>query len=660
MRIFSAVLAFALLHTGSVRAGEDAAALLEVPFEKLLDVEIVSASRYIQRSSEIPAATTVVGADQIKGFGYRTLAEILRSVPGMHTTSDRMYDTLGVRGLNGNSDLNGRILVMIDGMRVNDALYDEGAISSEFPLDVDLIERVEVVRGPASSVYGSNAFLAVVNVITKNGRDLQGGRLAASYGGFDTFKGRASYGRKQANGLEYLVSASGLNAQGPDLHYPEFATPQNADGLTSGTNDEHNKQFFAKAGYGDFSLLGGWGRRNRGLPGGIYFSDFDDASAGYQDTYGFVQGQYQTALTPQLDFTGRVWHGDYDYRGVFPYGGTNNVYRSDASWSGFELRLLSGHFEHQHIVGGIEVQQNWSQNLYSYSNATPREVYVDVAKNSHRVGVFVQDDIAITPQLNLTLGARFDDHSLVSQPMFSPKAGLSWQALEDTTFKLLYGESFRSVNAYKQFESYAPSSGTPGKLANPELAPENAQTMQGSWEQRYARVWSTRTTLYYIWLDHLISTAQVAPGFIQTVNGASQAGWGGEFEIERRWDNGALLRASYSQQYAQDRNGQRLVDAPQHLFKVNLLTPLFSPAWHGGVEILGLGPRRSDYGDVAGYALANLTLNWQPHPRLDISAGVYNLLDRRFLSPAVFDGVPGRLGVPTEGRDFRLKLEVAF
>lgn len=638
----------------------DRSALLDLPLEQLLEVEMVSASRYSQRRSEIPAATTVIGADQIKGFGYRTLSEVLRSVPGMHTSSDRMYDTLGVRGLNGNSDLNGRVLVMIDGMRINDALYDEGAISSEFPLDVDLIDRVEVVRGPASSVYGSNAFLAVVNVITKNGRDLQGGRLAAAYGGFDTFKGRASYGRKQDNGLEYLVSATGLDSQGPDLHYPEFATQQNPSGLTVHTNDEHNKQFFAKAGYGDFSLFGGWGRRNRGLPGGLYFSNFDDPSAGYQDTYGFVQGQYQTALSSQLDFTGRAWHGDYDYRGVFPYPDTRNVYRSDASWSGFELRLLSRHFDRQRIVGGIEVQENWAQDLYSYSSRTPRDVYVDVAKSSHRIGVYLQDDIALTERLNLSIGARFDDHSFVQRPMFSPKAGLTWQALDDTTLKLLYGESFRAVNVYKQFESYASSFGAPGKLANPNLMPENAQTLQGSWEQRFAQAWTSRATLYYIWLNDLISTSLVDPNYIQTVNGASQSGWGGEFELERRWSNGALLRTSYSQQYAQDRSGQRLVDAPLHLVKLNLLAPLFDPAWHGGLEILGVGPRRSDYGNVAGYALANLTLAWQPHPRLAVSASVYNLLDRNFLAPAVFDGIPGRQGVPPDGRDFRLKLEVSL
>ena len=110
---------------------------------------------------------------------------------------------------------NGRMLVMIDGIRINDAIYDTGFVGNELPLDIDLVERIEVVQGPGSSMYGNNAFFAVVNLITRNGQAYQGGELAGSWSSFDTYKGRFSYGRKQDNGLEYLISGTGLSFRRP-------------------------------------------------------------------------------------------------------------------------------------------------------------------------------------------------------------------------------------------------------------------------------------------------------------------------------------------------------------------------------------------------------------------------------------------------------------
>lgn len=648
----------------------EGAELLDLSLEQLLNVELVSASKYNQPQSRVPAAVTVIGADQIKGYGYRTLGDALRSVPGMLVSSDRIYDNLAVRGVTDASNFNGRILVMIDGYRLNEAIYDSGTVGSEFPLDMDLVERVEIVRGPASSIYGSNAFFSVVNVIAKKGRDLQGGELAGAYGGFDTYKGRFSYGRKQDNGLEYLISASGLNSRGPDLYYPEFEADGPHGGKTSGTNDEYNKQFFAKAGYGDFSLTGGWGRRNRGVPGGAFGTNFDDPANTYQDSHGFMQAQYQTSLADKLNFTARAWFGDYDFRGAYIYGDIDNIDLAHATWSGLELRLLSTHFDGHHLTGGIEAQKNWTQTQDNYDDLWPRVTYLNDRRASHRIGVYMQDDIALTDTLDVSLGLRFDDYSLSRRAALSPKAGLSWRPFDGGAFKLLYGESFRSPTVWHQFYAYAPYFETDrngnltlmaqGRKPDPRLLQECAQTVQGTWEQRIGGTWLARGTVYHIWMTNLFKSANLDPAYVHIVNGPSQNAWGGEFELERRWSGGASLRASYSLLYAQDRQGRRLNDSPRHLFKLNALTPSFGPKLQAGLEILGLSPRHSDYGKTGGYALANLTLNWRPHPALDLSASVYNLLDNDYRDPLYDDGVAGRKGAPADGRDFRVKLEYRF
>ncbi|HLD24039.1 MAG TPA: TonB-dependent receptor plug domain-containing protein, partial [Sulfuricurvum sp.] len=139
--------------------------LLQIPIEELMNIEITTASKFSQKISEAPSSVTVITSDEIKIYGYRNLADILSGVRGLYTTNDRNYEYVGVRGFNRPGDYNSRILLMVDGTRINDADYDTASIGQEFFLDIDLIKRIEIIRGPGSSIYGSNAFFGVINII---------------------------------------------------------------------------------------------------------------------------------------------------------------------------------------------------------------------------------------------------------------------------------------------------------------------------------------------------------------------------------------------------------------------------------------------------------------------------------------------------------------
>lgn len=184
-----------------------------------------SASKFVQKTTEAPTSVSIVTAADIKRYGYRTLADIQGSVRGLIVTYDRNYQYVGVRDFNRPGDYNSRILLLVDGYRINDTLYDTATIGTEFFLDVDLIDRVEVVRGPGSSIYGSNAFFGVVNVITKRGKDFSGAEVSGEVASFGTGKVRMTYGRQHENGIETLVSVSYSGSKGQDLFYPEFNAP---------------------------------------------------------------------------------------------------------------------------------------------------------------------------------------------------------------------------------------------------------------------------------------------------------------------------------------------------------------------------------------------------------------------------------------------------
>ena len=165
--------------------------------DDLLEAEVVyAASRRIQSLREAPSAVSVVTAAEIREHGYRTLADVLRSLPSFYVTEDRRYSYVGVRGFNRPGDYGARVLLLLNGLRTNDNLYEQAYVGQEFLLDIDLVERIEVVRGPSAAIYGNSAFFAVVNVVTRHGRDFQGGELSASAASFGTHGGRATYGRR--------------------------------------------------------------------------------------------------------------------------------------------------------------------------------------------------------------------------------------------------------------------------------------------------------------------------------------------------------------------------------------------------------------------------------------------------------------------------------
>jgi iron complex outermembrane receptor protein len=624
--------------------------------EQLMAVELetITASKYSQKLSDTASPVTVIEKDQIQQFGFRTLSDVLRTVPGFFITNNRLYDNAGIRGFDQSADFNGRMLVMIDGTRMNEAIYDSGFTDNNLPIDMDLVERVEIVRGPGSSLYGNNAFFAVVNVITKKGKDFQGGELAGAWSSFNSFKGRASYGRGLDNGVDFLMSASGFNSDGQALRIAEAATPSNPLGASSNANDEHDKQFFAKAQWGSFSFEGGYGRRNKGVPGGIIGVDFGSPSSNIQDSEAFASLQYQKALSPKLDFTARAFFGDYDMKGVFRYGGTRISSLSHAWWSGLEARLLSTHIDNHKILGGVEIQENWRQQ--QYADAGPL-VLLDAEQDTHRIGIFLQDDISLAKRLNLSVGARFDDNSLSSRSMFSPRLGLVWQALDDTRIKLQYGQAFRAPTISDQYYSFA---GTPIQMRNHGLRAEQIETWTLAWEQAFAQAWHFTATGYYLKQNHRHGLVEESPMLAHTINFGSEIGYGGEFELQRRWNNGAMLRGGYSLIFAEDlghdinpeRN--RVSNSPRHLLQLNFMAPLFSPQWRGGFDMQVLSPRQSPQGKTPAYARVGLNLLYQPIKQLDLSASAYDLFDNYRLEPG------GANGIPQEGRTFRLKFELRF
>ena len=410
-----------LIHTTPVLAQNkgDTPNLLDMSLEDLMSIQIDSvygASGFKQKVTEAPASITIVTSEEIQKFGFRTLADILRNVRGFYVTYDRNYSYLGGRGYGPSGDYNSRIALMIDGHRLNDNIFDAATIGTEFPIDVDLIERVEVIRGPNSSLYVASAFLGVINIITKRGRDLQKVSMAGEMASYGSYQGRVSYGDKFSNGLQLLLSGSFYDSNGHDqLFFKEFNNPATNNGIAVNADDERFHQFFTNVSWGHFTLHGVFGSRDKGIPTAPFATVFNVTGTHTIDKRAFLDLQYDRKLGRGWSLANRFYYDQYSNDGTYIYdysafGGPSRVLNKNfahGKWWGDELAFSKQFLESQRLSIGFEFRDNFEQNQGNY-DLQPFVQYFSSYQTSSVFSVYAQDEIHLRKNLVLNLGIRYD------------------------------------------------------------------------------------------------------------------------------------------------------------------------------------------------------------------------------------------------------------
>jgi iron complex outermembrane receptor protein len=626
--------------------------------EALLFQEIPSvfaASKYEQKVTEAPSWVSLVTAEEIKKYGYRTLAEILQSLPGFYLTYDRLYTAVGVRGFGRPGDYNGRILLMVDGHRLNEPIYDTAAVGTEFPLDVDLIDRVEVIRGPSSSLYGTNALFAVVNVITRRGRNMKGLEASGEAASFDTYKGRISWGNKLKNQMEALVSASLYDTPGQRLYIKEFDAPETNGGVTSGTDYDKYYQGFMNLAYQHFTIQGLYGDRKKGLPNGTYGVNFNDPGSFAVDRRGYLDLTYDRMFGDRWLVKGRLYYDYYNYYGDYNYP-EGEVWGDSArsQWIGGDLQVTRTFWDRHKITLGGEYRYHFDLDLQAYSKP-PYQSYLNYSSTNAVFALYGQDEYRILKNLILNLGLRYDHYESFGDSV-NPRMALIYSPFDRTTLKLIYGSAFRAPNLnelYYQDNVYK---------SNPDLKPEKILTYEAVLEQMLGEHFRLGLSGYYYNIKDLISQYEdPADGLLVYRNLDEVETYGADLELGGKWKNGIEGRISYSYQDSVNKQtNETLLNSPRHMVKALLTLPLWNNKVFAGLEGRYLSPRKTlagaDTGDVYVFNL-NL-LGRRLLPGLEISLGIYNVFDVAY-------GDPGSGEHPVDliyqdGRTFRIKLTYNF
>ena len=633
--------------------------LSRLSIEELMNVEVVyGASRYEQRASEAPASVSIVPAEDILRYGYRTIGEILGSVRGFYTTYDRNYTYIGVRGFARAGDYNSRILLLVDGHRWNENIFSQGLIGTEGPIDVELIDRVEVIRGPVSSLYGTGAFFGVVNVITKGGRDLDGTSLTGGGASFSTRSGQVAFGKASTGGADLVLGASVYRSAGQELFFKEFDDPSTNNGVTRNDDDGYYR-LFAKLTRGHFRVEAAHSSREKGIPTASFGQLFNDTRSQATDERTSLEMKYERPVARLGTVTGKVYFDRYYYFADLPYDAPPAVVYKDftwGSWWGTEGQMTLAPHRRNTITFGFEYRDLYRQDLRAYDQ-DPYFLYYDLRKDSRDWGMYVEDEMAIHERLTVHLGLRHDDYPTFGGTT-NPRVTVIYRPLHKTTIKAFHGKAFRAPNAYELYYD----SPALGFKAGPTLGPETIRTTELVLEQYVGSNLRLTGSVFRNSSKDLINLqTDPADGFFFFDNLDRLRASGVEFEMQRRWGGGWELRLSSAFQKSRAPGGSGPVaNSPGNLSKLNLFAPLPGKRLSCGMEAQYTSRRRTVAAtEVGGFVVLNLTLLVRDlAPGLQLSATISNLLDKRYADPASEEHVQD--SILQDGRSGRIKLTWSF
>jgi len=632
--------------------------VMSLSIEQLAQAKVFTASRHLEDSRQAPSSVSIIGAEEIRRYGWRTLGDVLNSLRGFYTSYDRDYTYLGVRGFLRPGDYNSRILMMVNGHRVNDGVYDSAPFGTEFPLDLDLIDHIEIVRGPSSSLFGTNAVFGVINLIT---RQASSGMTVEASGDTSTFLGRT--GRLTANfregRLSGLFSGSLYRSAGQSqLFFPEFAAPDTNGGVASNVDGDRSSQAFGDMQYGNLRVQGLYSTRTKLVPTAAYQMNFNDPANQTTDSAGFLDVSYHRAMGIG-DLETRVDYDRYDFLGVGAFWGADPAERYLASSSagadriGSEATLGRQIGRHRVIVGGnyeysprVE-QENW------VAGQTP---WFSDHRQASQAAIFGEAELNLVSKLSLRVGGRLDWFDAYGASL-SPRVALVYSPNSRTALKYIYGRAFNAPNAYESYYWDNVSLVAPSIPLKPETI--------GSHEVIFERgltSWLQMTVDgSYNHLGNLIDQVpDPASGLTHFVNVGRDRGRALELELETKRASGLAARVSYTLADAADEiQHVRLANSPLHMAKFNGTVPLSHKSF-AALEVLYASSQISYQGTrVPSSLLTNVTVSTKPMwGGWAFSASCYNAFNRRWFSPAG----PGLLQaeLQQDGRTFRVKITYRF
>ena len=619
-----------------------------------------TASKVRENIDKSIATVTVIPQQQIRNMAARNLLDVLRVVPGLGITqSEYGFREIEARGVK--TALSEKILIMLNGHPVDHNLQNSGSAWVYDDLPIDNIKRVEVVRGSGSALYGANAFLAVINIITQEPDDIDGVELTARGGSFGTQQYHLTAG-KNINNLKvgadfHYTDTHGIHALISEKTPGSTGQPTSAPGYSKPREQRYDLGWNAE--YKGFKLDGRFINKNTGTFVG--FGTFGPDSKQEYNDY-FVRGGYETNLTEQLSINTKITYSAFSFNNIWQL--QPNLFFKAAMLDtklGGETQLTYRFNTDNTVILGFSAQQQSQSHPISQAGTSPNNLQTTaawgIATKRFVWSVYGQEMWDIFDNLRLVAGARFDNYSDFGST-FNPRVGLNWEISKGYSARFSYGTAFR-----------APSFGeitlinNAALLGNSGLSPESIKTFELGFSAHFTDALQSQITLYHSRIKNLITLVPISATVQQYQNIGQATTQGIELEGKYSFTKNTYLSFNYVYQNAKDGNQQRLANTPQH--RANIMANIeltehlnfYADTLLKGSTSRAVGDNRTD---TAAYGLINTALT-----AVDVGVkgwearfSLFNLLNKNYSAPTSI-GSPYN-DMPQPGRAFFGSIKIRF
>jgi iron complex outermembrane receptor protein len=634
--------------TGVDPAGQD---LNSLTLEELMQVKVEGAALHPQTLQDAPASVTIITAEDIRKYGYRTLGEALSAVRGFYLSNDLSYGNMGVRGFSLPGDYNSHLLVMVNGHNMADNIFDYMLYTGDdFPIDMNLIKQIEIIRGPSSALYGSNAMFATINIVTKSPAEAGPLSLTADIGSFGEKKGQivetASLGS-----AKLLFSGTVYNNSGRSpLFFPEYDTPQNNYGEAIDMNTERGYHFFSSLTWRNWTVTAAFSGHDLIQPISWGPTIFNDRGTKNNDQRNFVDASYERTLAGGT-LQWRSYYDSFYYKGRGDYalsdGAVEDNRQSEVgNWIGTKVTYRVRPSFAGDITLGVEGTVDLRALLTDFDVSPAPVEYLSTSHPDRSFALILQDEKKFSKRWKLDLGLRIDK-SRIYHDFIAPRVALIYQP-SVWTYKFLYGRSFRSPSAFQLFYGDGIAD-----AANPNARSEWADTVEIDAERKLGKRMNLQASAYGYQLHDLLVGVYLPDGLLQYQNTSTIHAEGVELEINGRPTRWLEATASYALQRSRD--DTILENSPEHLAKLRFAVPL------GRKFDLSSGMQyQSSRGTLAGASvtpayLADFTLTSKHLLRnFDVRLGIRNAFNKHYSDPIALNPIVDTM--PQSGRTFFLEL----
>jgi outer membrane receptor for ferrienterochelin and colicins len=668
--------------------------------------EIQAASRRVERIDDAPASVTVLSAEELEAFSYPTLYDALRGVRGFALTQDSTYSNAAVRGLGQPNDYSNRLLVLSDGAVLNEDILYQPFIGYDGRVDLGDVERIEIVRGTGSVLYGTGAVSGVVNLVPHprdepTHADFQLSAVSSTVG-----RARASLTLRLADDTGLRLSVSGAHSEGRDVAMSFDADGDGVDDRNVAHGVDRFDAFTTTGRFFHEALTVQWiyTLRELGVPTGSFGSVFDRGDADrYDDQRAMLEVRFEPRLSDDVQLFTRVY-GNYTYFHLdylFPTEQTDpRTMRSfqqpyqetyHGLWFGGEARGVFQVVPELRLTGGIEVahhpivsmrsaQTELDEATGTFSTSVP----MNVSRPFSVFSGYVLGDWEPVHELLVSAGARLDywDNPQTGAPQeapdfvsVNPRLALIFRLSPSDTLKVLGGRAFRAPSTYESLYTDQGVSTLASNCCGAVIQPETVYAGELEYTHHFDDDWSVlgsaHVQLAQMLIDSLVPPPPISTAFPDASYYGNQASdvliYGADVVVRRELRNGWMfdfqagaLDARYLTTPA-GASSDRVPNVPPLTGSIRGIVPIISRALQAAIRLSVEGQRRIDLTSTAetGWAavLDFVLSGTVTEIGLRYSAGVYNVFDWQYPVPVL--PFPSRT-MPQAGRTFLLSLTLTI